>query len=456
MKLTTQVEEARALLSEAVERLDDQDAKIQALPDDTPDEEREFQRALFEKFTDDVTRRRETVERLIAIQRAREAIPPAEEDNEGGGGEEEKAARKSLLVGKEPHTYRADNNQELSYFADLYRATKHGDFAARDRLMRHSREVIASGVPLETRDVTTADPGAGVFVPPVYLADMWAELPRESRPFAAALPTLPLPDTGMSVTVPRVTTATTVAVQANENDAASETDIDGTLLTVNVRTIAGQNDVSLQALERTLPGMDFLIFQDLRADYDEQLDTQLIQGTGSSGQHLGIASVGSINTVTYTDASPTSAELHGRIYDAIQGIASTRFRRADLILMHPRRAAWLAANLSTSFPLYQLGNLMQAGGTQAEGFVGNIGGLRVVEDANIRTNIATTQDEIYVLRSADLFLMEGPLRTRVFEDVLSGTLQVRLQVVAYSAFVSGRQPKAINQIRGTGLTTPTF
>jgi HK97 family phage major capsid protein len=447
MKLTTEVEEARQLLEEAIERMDTQDAKIQALPDDAPDEDVEFQRALFEKFERDVKSRTETVERLIAIQRARDAIPPVEPEDTNGSGEEADARRRLLQVG-EPHTYRADNNDKVSFFCDLYAARK-GDPAAQERLGRHQKE---------TRDVSTGDPGAGVFVPPLYLDQMWAELPREGRPFADVLPKLPLPDVGMTLTVPRITTATTTAIQAAEANAVSETDIDGTLLSVGVRTIAGQNDVSLQALERTLPGMDFLIFQDLRADYDEQLDTQLISGSGSSGQHLGVDAVSGINTVTYTDSTPTAAELVPKIYDGIQQIAAGRFRRADVIVLHPRRAAWLASNLSSTFPLFQLGTLMQAAGSQQAGFVDNFAGLRVVIDANISTEIgaSTDEDEVLIVRSADLFLAEGPLRVRVFDDVLSGTLQVRLQVVAYSAFVSGRQPEAIARIRGTGLKAPTF
>lgn len=453
MKLTNQVEEARKLLDSAIERMDDQDARIQALPDDTPEEERALQKAIFDKITEDVTRCRETVERLVAIQRARETVPPVEEDHAHLPAEE-RAARARLEV-KEPLVYRADNNNQVSYFADLYNA-KRGDFEAQERLQRHGRQVLEAGAKVEKRDVTTGDPGAGVFVPPMYLPELLAEMPREARPLADALPKIPLPDNGMSLTVPRVTTATTTAVQAAENDPVSETDVDGTLLTVPVVTIAGQNDVSIQALERTLPGMDFIIFQDLRADYDEQLDTQLLSGTGSNGQHRGLAQVSSINTVTYTEASPTVAAFHAKLYDAIQQVSSNRHRRADTLIMHPRRAAWAASALSSTFPLYQLGNLMQAAGTQSEGFVGNIGGLRVIEDANISTTINTNRDEVYAIRSSDLFLAEGPLRIRVFDDVLSGTLQVRLQVVAYSAFVSGRQPKAISQIRGTGLAAPAF
>ena len=58
--------------------------------------------------------------------------------------------------------------------------------------------------------------------------------------------------------------------------------------------------------------------------------------------------------------------------------------------------------------------------------------------------------------SFDILLFEGILRTRALSEVLSGTLQVRLQVYAYSAFIPGRQPKAISKINGTGLIAPTF
>jgi hypothetical protein len=63
---------------------------------------------------------------------------------------------------------------------------------------------------------------------------------------------------------------------------------------------------------------------------------------------------------------------------------------------------------------------------------------------------------MYVLRSEDLVLWEGALQTRVMSEVLSNTLTVRLQLYAYSAFASGRFPKSISVVSGTGLTAPTF
>lgn len=446
MKLTNQVEEAIALHDAAVGRMDDQDAKIQALPDDTNEEVRELEAAIFERLEADAKSCAERVKRLKAIQTARESIPV---QNDTDDTPDSKPAG-SLKV-KEPFTYRAD--AEHSYFADLVKSKISNDVHARDRLDKHAREMYA-----ETRDVSTADPGAGVFVPPKYLGELWAELPRESRPFANAIRSMPLPDTGMNVTIPRLTTGASVAVQQTEADAPSETDVDGTLLTVPVRTIAGQNDVSIQALERTFPGMDVVIFQDLKAAYDSYLDTQLLSGTGSNAQHLGIRAVTGRNTVTYTDSTPTNGELLGKIYDAVQQVADGRKANPDLIVMHPRRAAWMAAGLSSTFPLFQQGQLMQAAGQQNGGFLQTLAGLEVVIDSNIGIlyGSGTNEDEVYVVRSSDLILMEGPIRTRALEQTLGGNLQVKLQVFAYSAFISGRQPEAIGHISGTGLSTPSF
>ena len=92
--------------------------------------------------------------------------------------------------------------------------------------------------------------------------------------------------------------------------------MDDTLLTVNVDTVAGQQDVSRQAFERGgQPGfsLENIIFGDLVAAYYGELDRLLFEGSGSSGQPLGIRNVSGINTVTYTDASPTVAEAFPKV-----------------------------------------------------------------------------------------------------------------------------------------------
>lgn len=453
MTETRAIVAAREELDDALKLLGDADVKIQALAADAPESERSYQEAAFERCQETVKIATDKLERAIAIQKAKEAIPAMADDVD----EAELRGKKRISVGEEPHTYRADNQNKVSFFRDLWFSSQ-GDPSARERLDRHNQETKHLRADWEGRDVTAAGGAAG-FTPPVYMGELWAEYPRESRPFANAVRNIPLPSAGLSITIPRLTTGTAVAVQQTEADAPQETNADDTLLTVGIRTIAGQQDLSIQAAERTDPGFDSIVAQDLQNAYDEYLDTQLISGTGANAQHLGIRAVSGVNTSTYTDSSPTSAELLPKVYDLIQQIATDRKRNPDLIVMHPRRAAMLASGLSSTFPLFQQGQLMQAAGVQDGGFLQSFAGLRVIQDSNIvttRGNPGTNQDEVYVVYSPDLILMEGPLRVRVLNEVLSGTLQVRIQVFAYSAFASGRQPDAIGVMSGTGLATPSF
>jgi len=99
-----------------------------------------------------------------------------------------------------------------------------------------------------------------------------------------------------------------------------------------------------------------------------------------------------------------------------------------------------------------------AAGTQDDAQANGVAGLTVVIDPNIATNqgSGTNEDDVFVLDFAECLLAESPLRTRVLQEVLSGTLQVRIQAFGYSAFAGGRRPKVLARISGAGLATPTF
>lgn len=450
MKPTTQLEEARERLAESVEKMEDWDTKAQSLPDEADEKEITFVREAYEVSRRENKRWQETVDRLAEIDAAkRDAAGRVEPSDDS----EKKPPAGFIRVGDETNerTYSQRTSAVgRSFFIDLVNAGR-GDMEARTRLERHTHEVA-----VERRDLSTTVTAGGNFIPPQYLGELYAELPRPGRPFADAIGARPLMATGMNLTVPRITTGTAVVLQAGDNAAVQETDVVEALLTVPVRTIAGQQDVSQQLFDRSEPGIDQILFSDLRRAYDSQLDSNLLNGTGANN-HVGIRSVSSVNTVTFT--SPvTAAALVPKIYDAIQQIESNRYTQADMIIMHPRRSAWLASNLSSTFPLFQLGTLTQASGTQDVGMTTSLSGLKVVRDANVRTQdgAATNQDEIYVVSSSDLLLYEGPLQARVLSDVGSGTLTVRLQLFGYSAFASGRQPKAISIVSGAGLVAPAF
>ena len=101
---------------------------------------------------------------------------------------------------------------------------------------------------------------------------------------------------------------------------------------------------------------------------------------------------------------------------------------------------------------------MNAGGvataTVAEGETGRILGLPVILDPNILTTsgAGTNEDQIYVLRRDDLIFHHGNApKYEVFEDTLSGTLQVRIRTYGYSAFSPDGRPEGLARITGTGL-----
>jgi hypothetical protein len=132
----------------------------------------------------------------------------------------------------------------------------------------------------------------------------------------------------------------------------------------------------------------------------------------------------------------------------------------DTLVLHPRRSAWFVSNLSSTFPLFQVGGLYQAAGQQDGGFVNSFAGLNIVSDPNVGTVYSvggnTNEDEIYVTRNADMHLWEGTPRVEVFRDVGSSTGTVRIRLYAFSAFASGRFPGSICKIAGSGLSAPTF
>jgi HK97 family phage major capsid protein len=129
-------------------------------------------------------------------------------------------------------------------------------------------------------------------------------------------------------------------------------------------------------------------------------------------------------------------------------------------VMHPRRWFWLLGSTdSTGRPIIQTDgasfNAAGVGTSQvANGRVGQVAGIPVYIDANIPTTVSTNQDPIEFVKTDDVFLFESALRTRTLMEVLSGTLQVRVQVYGYLAVIADRLAGAHSEILGTGVAAP--
>lgn len=391
----------------------------------------------------------------------------------------EKKSTASVVVKDEPITYRKGGPN--SFFVDAWNVRMGRDAArgdsrgAGERLNRHMAEVRAGshgpefrGM-IEERDVATG--GFASLVVPQYLPEMYAEILRATRVVANLASPHDLPPEGMTLTIPRGITGTAVAAQSGENTAVQETDFGASDLTINVRTYAGQQDVSRQAVERGR-GVDELIYMDLAADYARLLNSDLINGAGTNGTHLGIRSTSGVLTTT-ASAGATGTQVLGFIGQSLGLCMERRFLPADTIVMHPRRWFWLQTRGdSTGRPLvvvYSGGNVpMNAFGVvsdnQQYGLVGEILGVQTWIDATIPTTVSTntftgaTEDVILTGRRADWHFWEEGTAPREFrfEETLGGSLTIKLVVAGYSAFTAGHHPESTRIVSGSSLGTPTF
>jgi len=276
-----------------------------------------------------------------------------------------------------------------------------------------------------------------------------------------------LPPAGMTLNISRMTTGTSTAVQAAENDAVSNTNADDTLLTVNVRTIAGQQDISKQAIERGT-GIDQFIIQDLIRGWHTTLDNQILNGTGAGGQIQGLDGTSGTNVVTFTSAAPTVELLYPKLADAYQQIQTDAFMNPTHWVMHPRRLAFLLAAVDGSGrPLVvpTLNGPMNSVATGAgQAYYGNSGysmmGLPIVADANVRTDAGAgaNEDRIYCVTAPEFHLWEqaGSPFALNFDATGAGSLTIKSVVYGYAAATAGRYPGAFSIVEGTGLVAPTF
>jgi hypothetical protein len=353
-----------------------------------------------------------------------------------------------IRVGAEAKTYRSD--AEFDFFADALNA-KH-DGAAAARLERNRAEMAH-----EYRANGTSGDFGGLVVPQ-YLVDQFAPVLVSGRPFLTAVTNVPLPDQGMNLTIPRGSTGTSVAAVATENTSVSNTTYVESDLVVPVRTFAGQQVVSRQAIERGT-GIANILLQDLFQQYATKVNVSAISGDGSAGSHYGILNTTSVATVAWTGT--TGATFVNSLHKAIGTINAARYAAADLIVMHPRRWAWLCAQSdSSNRPLVQIDGpgFNAVGNGVAAGYsgVGSIAGIKVVTDAGIPTNLgaATNEDRVIITRSSDVLFMEAagaPVGLQL-EEVLADQLSVRMVTYGFSAFTAGRFPAASAVLQGTGFT----
>lgn len=398
------------------------------------------------------------------VARMAERVTPV--DPAGGArGDQTRAGTDTKVT--EPRTYARENDPKGLRFLSDIAGDFLGDREARERLHQHQREERTErGDVVERAVTTTGSPGTIV---PQYLIDLYAPKGRPGRKFADACRHHDLPDTGMTVYIPRQTAKTTAGLQAAEMDTVAESDYDDELIPVQVRTNAGSQTMSRQASERGV-GTEDIVFEDLLKAYNTSLDSTLINATT-----WGLLAVA--NAITYTSGTPTAPEFYRKILGASANVEDVLLDMDEddlFTLMRGRRWAWLSGESTEAKPF------IQQPGVPAEAFGTNDGtpysaavaghlpnGGDVVKDNNLPNNLGTgtNEDVAVVVARHEAHLWEDPSAPFFIraEQTQSKKLGVDLTLYGYFAAIFNRvvdeqgTPKAVHQkITGTGLVAPVF
>ncbi len=385
------------------------------------------------------------IEASVARMRERRRLTPSLEKPLYGPESEGRFSwfRDKMIVAMEERAFSDALDQGLpasrmGTFTTALPSFQHGGLPeARARLAKYGKSS-------EARDLSTTATAGGNFVlggAPYFIGELFAVAARAKSVLPRLMRIEPLPEFGMSVAAPRLTSGAGVSVHT-DNAAVQETDPAEERINDPVGQIAGLVDVSEQLLERSDPPVaDAAIAAELGSALGSELDLQILTGTGATGHLRGLlALAGTTTSVAYTDASPTRDELFAAIMQLAATITTANGSPPDIALMAARRLFWLTIPPAGAAPLKWPDGLTPVG----------------VPSMPTTRGAGTNQDAIVLFDSRELPLLLGPVTIDVFPDPGSGSLTARIVARQYAAVMASRRPEAIGVLEGTGLAAPTW
>lgn len=373
----------------------------------------------------------------------------------------------------------------------------------RRREERAIERFLGYGIPtFEQRAMSQTTGDGGYFIPPLWLIDEYTPYLRAGRTLANLCHSNPLPPGTNSINLPIITTGSATGPQSADGQAVNGRDIADNFVNALVRTVAGQEDASMQLLDLSPIAMDQVIFRDLTADHAQQVDGQVLLGSGSGGQITGLfpngliagasakgITLGASGAATVTGTTTSQWVGAASFYRGMGALFSQMSRRRyavpSAIVTNP--AVWYAmttSNDTTGRPLVvpsaqgPFNAIADPDDPSYEGLVGSLMGRPWYVDNNIPITFGGTTAPSMATLSAghvaptdgtggtspngpnytpaiagvfdDLLLFEGEVRTRVLQEVLSGNLQIRFQLYNYQAFLPNRYQDSAGVILSYG------
>lgn len=370
---------------------------------------------------------------------------------------------KLVAVDRDPGHYRPTASDN-SYFSDLLAVQQRkDDGSARERLEQTDRFERAN--PENTWTVGGAGTGQE-FAPPNYLQDMFIERAVGQSVLAGLVNVMPLPATGRSVVIPRMTGDATVDEHTEDaavtGDTPATDDAEGTIY-----NLVGVVKASAFLRERGNPNIDRIIMQHFAKLQALKIDTRLASGSGTA-QGLGALNVTGINTASLSSDGDLSA-AYPKIADVVVQIEEGHKASPTAIAVAVRRWGAFAAELdSTNRPLLvpsAVGAMNPTAAAEgnpkpaAYGFTGyTIQGLPVYKVPAMPTTLggSTNQDAILVADWEALYLFLSGIAFDVSDQAEFTKVNVVYRSQQAYAIVADGDPEAIGKVTGAGLVAPTF
>jgi len=418
------------------------------------------------------------------LEAARRATDPArtvelaKAAQPGGGG----VTVGSVRVTSEPRTYR--DGGEHSFLADALGAQRGHNYKpdAAKRMAQHYRELRIDGAITEAQEraLSVAGESGEALLPPAYLLADAIPVARGSRVAINTFRKRLLPETGITVHVPKIKQLTggpagqvqkPLAEVETENVATEEEES-------QVATVDADQDLARQLFERMGPSLDAALLPSLLEAVETKANEQAWFGEGSASKRelfgLYFAEKEKANRPNWA-TEETIAGLYKALAYARYYTMEKRKRPATHLFVAPTVLAWLES-LSDEQKRPLVCPCMFTTADAAQQFnpdadydlgapVGKIGNLLIVEDPTIPAKSATWEHTehggMVVGRPGDVDWYEAPTpMLKVYEQAgaLNKELAIRVQLIKYCAQVS-RFNEGWSFISGEALkvaTTPTI
>jgi HK97 family phage major capsid protein/HK97 family phage prohead protease len=233
------------------------------------------------------------------------------------------------------------------------------------------------------------------------------------RPAVDAVSRGVLPQSGMSFTLPKISTAPTVTLEA-ENGALGGTEMASTYITVDVKKAAGIQTISWELLDRSSPAFYDQLIRELNDAYAKYTDTAMVAAFTASG------------TAAATQAA-TIAGLKAYISKEVPAAYAASGKFATNLVAN---TAWwetiLGADDTTNRPLFTAAQPSNApGSVSGQSITGQVLGLNLAVDPHMA--VTTLIDESAFIVAPDAFkFYEGPQTTLQVQALANGQLQVAM------------------------------